>query len=100
MRQLTVLVRFGVAWSADVRVHRRAAPRAGALESGGSQAEKPPPAAGGFEFTSPKSAIQPVPECHETHAQTLLQPVQMGNTTMHLQNTTRLTLRSVGLALA
>lgn len=35
-------------------------------ESGVSQAEKPTPAAGAFEFTSPKSAIQPVPE-YEMH---------------------------------
>lgn len=31
-------------------------------DTGVSQAEKPAPAAGAFEFTSPKSATHPVPE--------------------------------------
>lgn len=44
---------------------------AAALVSGVPQAEKPPPAAGAFEFTSPKSAIQPVPENKMHHTQTL-----------------------------
>lgn len=40
-------------------------------DSGVSQAEKPTPAAGAFDFTSPKSAIHPVPEYKMHHIQTL-----------------------------
>ena len=47
------------------------------LEAGLSQAENPPPAAGALEFTSPKSATQPIPGfTHHITAQSVLRQAQ------------------------
>ena len=57
-------------------------------ESGVSQAEKPTPAAGAFEFTSPKSAIQPVPE-HEKYKHIVHETLysMQSKTSMHYYTT-------------
>lgn len=60
------------------------------LESGVSQAEKPTPFAGAFEFTSPKSATQPVSEGGVQHRLSMRHVWQ--NNYALLQNSTLLTL--------
>lgn len=55
---------------------------AAGLETGLSQATKPAPAAGAVEFTSPKSAIQPLAEIQSTQTLVRIEDRRHGSHTL------------------